>query len=96
MDPFPGVDSDGQSLGSRGGAGLPASQFGKERSLQPAACKLETLVSANLLRVPWFLPKEMRDDASNRMNRPLEGLVYMYFTFRREVRSSRELQFCGV
>uniref|UniRef100_A0A8B9XPP9 Uncharacterized protein n=1 Tax=Bos mutus grunniens TaxID=30521 RepID=A0A8B9XPP9_BOSMU len=76
---------------------LPASQFGKERSLQPAACKLETLVSANLLRAPWFLPKEMRrDDASNRMNRPLEGLVYTYFVFRREVRSSRELQCCDV
>lgn len=87
----------GQSLGHRGGVELPASQFGKERSLQPAACKLETLVLANLLRAPWFLPKEMRrDDASNRMNRPLEGLVYMYFMFRREVRSSRELQCCDV
>lgn len=48
----------GWSLGDRGGVGLPASQFGKERSLQPAAWKLETLVSANLLRAhPGFSPK---------------------------------------
>lgn len=26
-------------------------------NLQPAAWKLETLVSASLLRAPWFLPK---------------------------------------
>lgn len=61
--------------------GVPASQFGKREEF--AACKLETLVSANLLRAPWFLPKETRrDDASNRTNRPLEGLVWMHFTFR--------------
>lgn len=59
--------------------GLPASNLGKERSLQPAAYKLETLVSANLLRAPWLLPKERRrDDASDRMSRPPEGLVWMY------------------
>lgn len=75
----------GQSLGNRGGVGPPASQFGKERSLQPAAWKLETLVSANLLRAPWFLPKETRrDDASRRMNRLLEGPACVSFTCRRE------------
>lgn len=75
----------GQSLGNRGGVGPPASQFGKERSLPPAAWKLETLVSANLLRAPWFLPKEMRrDEASNRTNRPLEGPACVYFTCIRE------------
>lgn len=48
----------------------------KERSLQPAAWNLETLVSANLLRAPRFLPKETRrDDASAGMNGPLEGLA---------------------
>ena len=73
-----------QSLGHRGGVELPASQFGKERSLQPAACKLETLVSADFLTAPWLLPKEMRrDDASNRMNRPLEGLVHTYCVQKR-------------
>lgn len=83
MDPFPGVDPD--VWGTEVGWGYQHTHLEKERSLQPAAWKLETLVSANLLRAPWFLPKEMRDDASHRMNRPLEGLVWIYFTFRREV-----------
>lgn len=85
----------GRSLGNRWvGYQHPSSE--KERSLQPTACKLEALVSANLLRAPWFLPKETRRDASSRTNRLLEGLVWTDLTFRREARSSRELRCCGV
>lgn len=76
------------SSGNSGGAGLPASQFGKERSLQPAACKLEALVSATLLRAPWFL-------TSKSMDRPLEGLVCVHFTLQRKFEPP-ELQCCGV
>nr|KAF6413605.1 hypothetical protein HJG59_009786 [Molossus molossus] len=47
----------GRSLGNRWG-GATSIPIWKKRSLQPAACKLETLVSANLLRASWFLPKE--------------------------------------
>lgn len=46
--------------------------------MQPTACKLETLVSANLLRAPWFLPKDTGETpAAGRTNGPLEGLVWM-------------------
>lgn len=38
------------------------------------------LVSASLLRPPSFIPKEMRNPSSTRMNRPLEGLVCMDFS----------------
>uniref|UniRef100_A0A673SVN9 Uncharacterized protein n=1 Tax=Suricata suricatta TaxID=37032 RepID=A0A673SVN9_SURSU len=86
-----------QGLGSPGGVGPPASQLGKERSLQPAAWKLETLVPANLLRAPWFLPKETRrDDASSRMSRPLEGPGWCTSRAEGKLGSSRELQCCGV
>lgn len=58
MDPFPGVDSDGSVFGEQRWGGATSIPIWKKRSLQPAACKLETLVSANLLRASWFLPKE--------------------------------------
>lgn len=55
-----GVRLQGKSSGAR----PPASRFGKQRSLQPAAWTLETLISANLLRVSWFLPQKTRHDAA--------------------------------
>lgn len=77
MDPYPGVESDCSVSGEQRWGGATSIQFGK-RSLQPATYQLETLVSASLLRAPWLLPREKRrDDASDRMRRPPQGLVWM-------------------
>lgn len=77
------------SLGNSSGAGLPASQFGKERSLQPAACKLEALVSATLLRAPWFLPKDGSREHQQEHGQTTGGAGVCALHIAKKVRASR-------